>query len=280
MTTPPLADRAKSEYRFRRENVQVLTVLFVDMVGYTERTAASDTTSLLSTIQAFEDVVLPQIDAYDGRLIKKMGDGVLAVFKHPLKAALAALALQGRIRSHNEFRLEREKLLVRVGLNTGLVVRKGGDVFGDVVNVAARMQASANPGEILLTHETYQEIRELVVCTPLGAIQVKGKKEPIMAYSATEVLGGAEGMIGSLGTGTERQLAELMLTETIVEPAYVFPSGAPVEDGVAETLSGIFQDITRAGEELTRDYHEEGAFKRYLQEKWDELVHRIGRDAP
>lgn len=272
---PALAERAKSEFRFRRENAQVLTVFFVDMVGYTERTAASDTTSLLSLIQAFEDIVLPQLDAYDGRVVKKMGDGVLAAFKHPLKAALASVAVQARIRAHNEFRVEKEKLLVRIGLNTGLVVRKGGDVYGDVVNVAARMQAAANPGEILLTHATYSEIRDHVVCTPLGGIQVKGKKEPIMAYSATEVLGGSEGMMGSLDAGTERQLAELNLTETIVRPAFVFPAGAPVQERVGRTLSGIFEDITRAAEELTRDYHEENAFKRYLQEKWDELVHRI-----
>ncbi len=275
---PALAERAKSEFRFRRENAQVLTVFFVDMVGYTERTAASDTTSLLGLIQAFEDVVLPQLEAYDGRVVKKMGDGVLAVFKHPLKAALAAVAVQTRIRAHNEYRVEKEKLLVRIGLNTGLVVRKGGDVYGDVVNVAARMQAAANPGEILLTHATYGEIRSHVVCTPLGGLQVKGKKEPIMAYSATEVLGGSEGMIGSLDAGTERQLAELNLTETIVKPAFVFPSGAPVQEGVGRTLSGIFEDITRAAEELTRDYHEENAFKRYLQQKWDELVHRIAGD--
>ena len=85
-------------------------------------------------------------------------------------------------------------------------------------------------------------------------------------------------MMGSLDAGTERQLAELNLTETIVEPAYVFPSGIPVEARVGQALSGIFEDITRAAEELTRDYHEENAFKRYLQEKWDELVHRISGD--
>jgi class 3 adenylate cyclase len=279
VASPDLALRAKSEFRFRRENAQVLTVLFIDVVGYTERTAASDTTSLLGLIQAFEETVYPQIEAYDGRIIKKMGDGALSVFKHPLKAALAALAIQARIRAYNEFRVEREKLLVRTGLNTGLVIRKGGDVYGDVVNVAARMQASANPGEILLTHDTYGEIRDHVVCTPLGGIQVKGKKEPIMAYVATEVLGGAEGLLGSLDAGTEKQLAELNLTETIVEPSYVFPSGTVVETAMARALVGAFQDITRASEELTRDYHEENAFKRYLQEKWDELVRRINRDA-
>ncbi len=273
-----LAERAKSEFRFRRENSQILTVLFVDVVGYTERTSDSDTTSLLNLIQAFEDIVLPQVDAYDGRIIKKLGDGILAAFKHPLKATLAAVAIQARIRAHNEYRVEGERLRVRVGVNTGLVVRKGGDIYGDVVNVAARMQAAANPGEILLTHATYSEIRDHVVCTPLGGIQVKGKREPIMAYSATEVLGGNEGMMGSLDAGTERQLAELNLTETIVKPAFVFPEGAPVEDHVGRTLSGIFEDITRASEELTRDYHQENAFKRYLQEKWDELVHRIVGD--
>jgi hypothetical protein len=140
------------------------------------------------------------------------------------------------------------------------------------------MQAAANPGEILLTHATYSEIRDHVVCTPLGGIAVKGKKEPIMAYAATEVLAGDEGMMGSLDSGTERQLTELNLTETIVRPAFVFPSGAPVEEHVGRALSRIFEDLTVAAEELTRDYHEENAFKRYLQEKWDELVHRIVGD--
>jgi len=85
-------------------------------------------------------------------------------------------------------RIDQEKFQTRIGLNTGSVIRKGKDIFGEVVNVASRMQSKAPPGDILLTDATYQEIKEYVRCTQLGDIEVKGIKDFITAYSPQEVI--------------------------------------------------------------------------------------------
>ena len=274
-----LFEHAKIEFKFRRENAQTLTVFFIDMVGYTERTSASDTSTLIDLIKAFEDIVIPDIEHFKGNLIKKMGDGILAVFKLPLNAATAALSTQQKIEMYNQYRVGKEKFSVRIGLNTGLVIRKDNDIYGDTVNVASRMETTAKPGEILLTSSTFDEIQDYVNCTPLGGIQVKGKKEAIMTYSADTV---KEGVVGVSTTsdsknGDQQQKAEeVSLREILINPDYSLPSDLnPSDPRIPKVLQQLFNEITAAVEEISKDYHEENAFKKYLQAKWTELVNHL-----
>ena len=249
------------------------------MVGYTERTSASDTSTLIDLIKAFEDIVIPDIEHFKGNLIKKMGDGILAVFKLPLNAATAALSTQQKIEMYNQYRVGKEKFSVRIGLNTGLVIRKDNDIYGDTVNVASRMETTAKPGEILLTSSTFDEIKDYVNCTPLGGIQVKGKKEAIMTYSADSM---KEGVIGVPTTsasknGDQQQKAEeVSLREILINPDYSLPSDLnPSDPRIPKVLQQLFNEITAAVEEISKDYHEENAFKKYLQAKWTELVNHL-----
>ena len=182
-----MLSQAKLEFKFRRENTQVLTVFFIDIAGYTERSSTVDMSSLMKLIKAFEEIVGTSIAEHRGSIVKKMGDGILAVFKHPLNATMAALEVQKKIGDYSSMRVEQEKFQARIGLNTGQVIRKDNDIFGEVVNVASRMQSAATPGDVLLTEATFQEIRDYVRCTELGKIQVKGIKEAITAYSPEEV---------------------------------------------------------------------------------------------
>jgi hypothetical protein len=205
---------------------------------------------------------------------------LLATFKHPLNAAVTSLLIQKKIREYNQFRTDAEKFNVRIGLNTGMVIRKGGDVFGDTVNVAARMQGSASPGDILLTQSTYEEIKEYVRCTHLGALQLKGKAEPVAAYSAEEVLIDVNRLLADAkqpqsATQGARELGQLK--ESMFEPDFQVPAGGAkpaLEDRQVRSLQDLFRDFARAAEDLSKDYHEEYEFKRYLQAKWRELFPR------
>jgi class 3 adenylate cyclase/HEAT repeat protein len=275
-----LLEHAKIEFKFKRENSQILTVFFIDMVGYTERTSASDTSTLIDLIKAFEDIVIPDIEHFKGNLIKKMGDGILAVFKLPLNAVTAALSIQQKIEMYNQYRVGKEKFSVRIGLNTGLVIRKDNDIYGDTVNVASRMETTAKPGEILLTSSTYEETRDFINCTPLGGIQVKGKEDAIMTYSADSM---KEGVVGVQTTADSKDAArlqkaeEVSLREILVNPDYTFPSDLSTMDlkidpRIPKVLQELFSEITSAVEEISKDYHEENAFKKYLQAKWTELI--------
>jgi class 3 adenylate cyclase/HEAT repeat protein len=262
---------AKLEFKFRRENAQVLTVMFTDVAGYTERSSRSDSTSLWKLIQAFEARTLPTIETLKGTLIKKSGDGLLAVFKSPLNAAIASLLIQKQIQEYNQKHLDHEKFNVRIGLNTGLVIRKGGDIYGDTVNVASRMETSANPGDILLPQSTYDEIKDHIRCTRLGDLQLKGKAEAIAAYSAEEILVDVSSYLAAGRQGGSRQPTAADLKESMFEPDFRLPQAPAIEDKLARRLQSTFKDLSRAVEDLAKDYHDEYQLKQYLQNRWNEL---------
>ncbi len=274
-----LLGQAKLEFKFRRENTQVLTVFFVDIVDSTRLSTVMDYSSLAKLIQAFEDIVTSAITTNRGSIVKKMGDGVLAVFKHPLTAVIAALAVQSRIAQYNAVRVEQEKFHVRIGLNTGSVIRKDRDVFGEVVNVASRMQSTAEPGEIRISQATFGEVKDYVRCTELGRIQVKGIKEAITAYSPQEVVGdlkrfqteGAQGKPGTEAAGASME----KLKESLFVPDFKIPQDTAGKHPLAGFLHDMFADISRAVEDVATDYHVEYAFKEYLQRRWNDLMGKL-----
>ena len=187
---PPLEStlsQGKVEFKFRREHMQTLTVFFIDIAGYTEKSTVLDNSILIKIIRAFEEIVTSTVTANLGTIVKKMGDGILAVFKSPLDAAVAALEVQKKIGEHSSVRMEEEKFQARIGLNTGQVIRRENDVFGEVVNVASRMQGIAAKGDVVLTQSTFNEIREFVRCIEGGRVPVKGITDPVLIYFAKEV---------------------------------------------------------------------------------------------
>ncbi len=278
-----LLGHAKLEFKFKRENTQSLTVFFIDIVGYTEKSTTIDMSSLLKLIKVFEEIVSSAVSDSRGSIVKKWGDGILAVFKHPLNGALAALSIQQRISQYNSMRVEQEKFQARIGLSTGLVIKKDGDIFGEVVNVASRMQSAASPGGILLTESTFEGIREYVRCIELGKIQVKGIKEAITAYSPEEVIVDMKKIQGSTAgaasNGASADTSMEKLRESIFTPDFTLPSSAAGNPEVAGFIREVFSDISRAVEDIAGDYHEEYVFKRYLQDKWNELLKRISPGA-
>ncbi|MCX7040149.1 MAG: hypothetical protein NT005_13580 [Spirochaetes bacterium] len=267
--------QAKLEFKFKRENTQVLTVFFVDIHGYTEKSSTIDMSSLLKLIKAFEEIVISTISANRGTIVKKMGDGILAVFKHPLNATVAAMTVQQKIQEYSAMRMEQEKFQVRIGLNTGPVIRKDNDIFGEVVNIASRMQSAGSAGDVLLTESTFEEIRDYVRCTKLGGILVKGIKEAITAYSPEEITVDLA-KLQEAGAGTEkgtlRDSTLEKLKETIFVPSFQAPAG---KGEVAGLLKATFGEISRAIEDIASDYHEEYVFKKYLQEKWNQIIEKL-----
>ncbi len=217
-STESTLGQAKLEFKFRRESTQTLTVFFIDIAGYTEKSTTMKPTDLMKLIKAFEDIVSETMDDCQGRIVKKMGDGILAYFKSPVGATVAALTVQKKIKDYSAMRIDQEKFQTRIGLNTGSVIRKGKDIFGEVVNVASRMQSKAPPGDILLTDATYQEIKDYVRCTQLGNIEVKGIKDFITAYSPQEVIADTTKLMdGAEEPGLQR------LKESIFVPSFQDP---------------------------------------------------------
>src|SRR5438874_7595452 len=185
-----------------------ITVLFADIAGSTaiaERLDPEDWTALIG--EAFQRMNRT-IERYGGKIARLMGDGVLAFFGAPTaheddpeRAVRCGLDM---VRAIEELDASKhiagaDKLMVRVGINTGPVVvgivgtEKANEytAMGDTVNVAARMQASARPGSVLVTSATYRFIGPLVEAVDVGRLELKGKTETVHAFEITGLKEGA-----------------------------------------------------------------------------------------
>jgi predicted ATPase/class 3 adenylate cyclase len=180
---------------------RVVTILFSDVKGSTSLAENLDPEEVLEIMNGAFDVLIEPIARYEGTLARLMGDAILAFFGAPIaheddpdRACRAALDILQGARAFSQ-KLESEKGIkgfsVRVGINTGLVVvaEVGADLrveytaMGDAVNVAARMESSAESGSILITEATKKLINNDFEIAPFGTIQVKGKTKPINTYN-------------------------------------------------------------------------------------------------
>jgi adenylate cyclase len=180
-----------------------VTVLFCDVRGFTpmsERMSPEDVVLLLND---FYTLMIETTFKHDGTLDKFLGDAVMAVFGAPIahpdhsaRAIRTALAMQEGIGGLNGRRAQqgKEPISVGIGVSAGEAVagtvgtedRMEYTVIGDSVNLAARLESNAKPHQILISHRTYERVRDLVDARPLGRIRVKGKEEEVEVY---EVLG-------------------------------------------------------------------------------------------
>ncbi len=180
---------------------RTVTVLMADAVGSTAMEEKLDPEQTFRIIQGAVACMADAVHHCEGIITKFAGDGIMALFGAPIahenaahRAVAAALAMQRAIAEYAEG-VERDYgavLRFRVGLNTGLVVvgaisdnlSMDYTAMGDTVNLAARMEQVADPGAVFLSESTYQAVRDYVECEPVGALQVKGKSEPVVAYRA------------------------------------------------------------------------------------------------
>jgi class 3 adenylate cyclase/tetratricopeptide (TPR) repeat protein len=181
---------------------KVVTVVFADVAGSTALGEALDPEALRRVIERYFREARTVLEQHGGTVEKFIGDAVMAVFGIPeaheddaLRAARAAAEMSERLALLNE-ELAREpgiRLGVRTGVNTGEAVvgdTESGQFFatGDAVNVAARLEGAAGPGEILLGSLTYRLVREEVRAEALGPLELRGRAEPVEAWRLLEVL--------------------------------------------------------------------------------------------
>ncbi|HYT80224.1 MAG TPA: adenylate/guanylate cyclase domain-containing protein [Actinomycetota bacterium] len=185
---------------------KTVTILFCDVTGSTALGEELDPESLREVIQRYFTEMRAVIERHGGTVEKFIGDAVMAVFGVPqiheddaLRAVRTAIDMQSALEALN-VDIERgwgTRIQARIGVNTGEVLASdpaSGQSFvsGDAVNVAARLEQAAEPGEILLGESTYRLVRAAVIAEPLEPLSVKGKAEPLSAYRLLVVETGAE----------------------------------------------------------------------------------------
>jgi class 3 adenylate cyclase len=163
-----------------REQRKTVTVLFCDVMGSTARAERLDPEATRATMSRYFDAARVAIERHGGTVEKFIGDAVMAVFGVPqvheddaLRAVRAAIDLRDAV-----------EIDVRIGVNTGQVVTGTSDtlVTGDAVNVAARLEQAASPGEVLIGAATHRLVRDAVAVDLLPPLEAKGKSEPLTAY--------------------------------------------------------------------------------------------------
>lgn len=160
-----------------------VTIMFTDIKGSTTFFDMRGDLEGVTMLQRHNDLVVPPIEEHGGRILQRLGDGLLATFPTASPGVKAAIEIQKRLAGYNAKVAEREQIHVRVGLNTGMGLVEESNVFGDAVNTAARVQTLAEPGQILVSDSTYQEAsRDLGtnIFLPVGPAALKGKLEKVV----------------------------------------------------------------------------------------------------
>src|ERR1700722_14951039 len=176
-----------------------ITVMFCDLVGSTSLAARLDAEDWRNLVNAYLDEASAAVIDLDGHVLKKLGDGLMALFGYPHaqendaeRAVRAALAIQRALADLNarNTRSGGPELSARIGIEYGsVVVDAGGEVFGEAPNVAARVQAAAEPGSVLITGSVQRQTAGLFVVEEKGAHELKGVAQPLSLYRVVRASG-------------------------------------------------------------------------------------------
>src|SRR5208282_6011602 len=215
-TSAPPPSRADAERR-------PITVMFCDPVGSTSLAAKLDAEDWRTLVNAYLDEASAAVTGLGGHVLKKLGDGLMALFGYPQaqekdaeRAVRAALAIQRALADLNarNAKTGAPELAARIGLDMGpVVVDAAGEVFGDAPNVAARVQSAAEPGTVLVSAAVQRQTAGLFVAEDKGAHELKGVPAPVTLYRIVRASGaGRRGGARTLTplVGREDELSLLM----------------------------------------------------------------------
>jgi adenylate cyclase len=232
---------------------RLVAILAADVESYS-RLMALDEEVALATLSAHRAIADELIVAFRGRIANTAGDSVLAEFASVVDAVRCAIAIQESIAAANKKLLETRQMLFRIGINVGDVMVKNGDIFGDGVNVAARLQTLATAGGICVSRGVRDSIRHLAGFSfeDLGEQVVKNIARPVRAFRVT--------------IDQEASTAE---TEETAAPE---PTGIPTDSPADSTALDL------AMWETVKDSGDVEGFLRYLQRFPEGEFAEIARD--
>lgn len=166
-------------------NRRLATILFADIDGYSRMMRADEEQTLVDLRAHLAELVRPVVERFHGRIVKTVGDGVLVEFGSAVEAIRSAVELQRGMFERNVGTPPERRQAFRIGLHLGDIIAFDEDVFGDTVNVAARLQGQAEPGSIVLSDSVYEQVRDKLTLPfrDLGRRTVKNIERPIRMYS-------------------------------------------------------------------------------------------------
>jgi adenylate cyclase len=171
---------------------RLAAIVLADVVGYSRLVETNEARTLAALKERRAEILRPLVDAHKGRIVKFMGDGVLLEFASAVSAVECAVQLQAAMAAANVSTAEEERITLRVGINLGDVVVEDSDILGDGVNIAARLEAMAEPGGICISDAIHRQIQGKVdldiddlgeqslknITTPVRVYRIRGQNSP------------------------------------------------------------------------------------------------------
>jgi len=225
-----------------RAQRRLTTILAADVVGYSRLMEQDEAGTLAALRTRRHDVLMPSVTHHGGRVFKLMGDGVFIEFSSVVNAVECAVDIQKAMQAKNESGPTERPIQLRIGINMGDVVVEGSDLYGDGVNLAARLETLADPGGICISGDVYRHVRSKLNLDfqDMGEQKVKNIAEPVHAYRVKtngSEPGGPEAM------AAVRPLAARPMRPSIAVLPFTNMSGDPEQEYFAD---GMVEDIITA----------------------------------
>jgi TolB-like protein/class 3 adenylate cyclase len=167
------------------ENRRLAAIMFTDIVGFSRQMGA-DEARMLRLLEVHNQLVQGAVAEHHGMVVKTVGDAFLVDFPSVVNAVQCAQQIQAQLRTHNAEKEKAEQIHVRIGIHLGDIVQKDGDVFGDGVNIASRLQSMAEPDTICISQKVYEEVAKklnLDTVVSLGKPKLKNIAERFAIYA-------------------------------------------------------------------------------------------------
>jgi TolB-like protein/class 3 adenylate cyclase/Flp pilus assembly protein TadD len=230
------------------ETRKIAAILVADVVGYS-RLASADEEGTLSRLRGLRnDLIEPVVATHHGRVVNRTGDGSLIEFRSVVDAVRCAIEVQNGMVERNAGLPPERRIEFRMGIHLGDVVEEAdGDLMGDGVNIAARLEGMAKPGAICLSEDAYRQVRGRLdmAVTDLGPTQLKNIAEPIRVYSLDV---GAPAVVKAAPPSTPEKSAPPRLSIVVLPFANIGgdPEHEHFVDGVTESLTTDLSRIRHA----------------------------------
>ena len=182
---------------------RLAAIMFTDIVGYTSLVQENES-SALELLEEHNRILRPHFSEHGGTEIKTIGDSFLVEFSSALRAVRCAVEIQGVLNARNATVSESKKIQIRVGIHVGDVEHRDGDIFGDGVNIASRIEPLAEPGGICISEQVYAQIENKLeaLFSDLGSQALKNIAKPVQVYQM--ILPWQKDKIDSAGGKTNR----------------------------------------------------------------------------
>ena len=223
---------------------RLAAIMAADVVGYS-RLMGVDEVGTLDTLKRHRlELIEPAIAEHRGRVVKLMGDGILVEFASAVEAVACAAYIQQAMPARNEGLAVDRQIALRIGINVGDIIVEDDDIYGDGVNLAARIEGEADPGGICLSDDAYRQVHGKVDCAfeDLGEHRLKNFAEPVRIYAVRNVGAISEDTGTSVAQEAPEQEVRFCTTPDGVQIAYAIVGRGPPLVKTANWLNHLEHD--------------------------------------